>query len=174
MDWLNNYQTLIGVVVGFTGVILTLWYNAKTARDQRDEEREHERKALRVALIAELQINRNALEEKSRQIRENSSMGALVPTDRMDGAYQSFLPRIGLLSKGEVNKVMEAYLSLETYNAKLFVLGMPVDTTPRHVKVTTSNLQTLAGIQERLLGPLDEAIKALEEPTNNEQRKDVK
>ena len=128
MDWLNNYQTLIGVVVGFTGVILTLWYNAKTARDQRDEEREHERKALRAALIAELQINRYALEENSRQLKENpptERREAYMPTDRMDGAYQSFLPRIGLLSEGEVSKVMRAYLSLETYNAHLLLDGEP-------------------------------------------------
>jgi hypothetical protein len=138
-------------------------HNAKTARDQRDEEREHERKALRAALIAELQINRYSLEENSRQLRENPSKGgAFVPTDRMDGTYQSFLPRIGLLSEGEVSKVMSAYLSLETYNAKLFLVGVPVHTSPRHVEVPAKNLQLLARMQEGMLEPIDQAIKALE------------
>ncbi len=165
MDWLNNYQTLFVGVVGFAGVILTLLYNAKTARVQRDEEREHERKALRAALIAELQINQRSLEENLRQQKEGlpeGKGGAFVPTDRMDGAYQSFLPRIGLLSEGEISKVMWAYLSLETYNAKLFLIGVPVHTGPRHVQVPAKNLQLLTGMQEGMLEPIDQAIKALE------------
>jgi hypothetical protein len=163
MEWLYKYQTLIVGIVGFAGVIFTLFYNAKTVRDQRDEEREHERKALRAALIAELQINRYALEENSRQLREKPSKGVVfVPTDRMDGTYQSFLPRIGLLSEGEVSKVMSAYLTLETYNAKLFLVGAPVHTSPRHVEVPAKNFKLLAAIQERVLEPVDQAIEALE------------
>ncbi len=82
MDWLNNYQTLIVGVVGFAGVILTLLYNAKTARAQRDEEREHERRALRAALIAELQINRYSLEENSRLLSKRESFqGRRICTD---------------------------------------------------------------------------------------------
>jgi hypothetical protein len=80
----------------------------------------------------------------------------------MDGTYQSFLPRIGLLSEGEVSKVMSAYLSLETYNAKLFLVGVPVHTSPRHVEVPAKNLQLLARMQEGMLEPIDQAIKALE------------
>lgn len=165
MDWLNNYQTLIVGFVGFAGVILTLWYNAKTARDQRNEEREHERKALRAALIAELQINRDSLEGNLRKLKENPPKeegGAFVPTDRMDGAYRSFLPRIGLLSKSEVRKVMWAYLSLQTYNADLFLIGVPVHTSPRQVQIPAKNLQLLAAKQQGMLEPIDQAIKALE------------
>lgn len=164
LNWLNSYQTLIVGAIGFAGVILTLRHNAKVAHDQRNKEREHEREALRVALVAELRINRRSLEENSRRLKEGSPRGeggVFVPTDRMDGAYRSFLPRIGLLSEDEVSKVMEAYLSLETYNAKLFLVGLPVDTGHRHVHVPAKNARMLAAMQEGMLQPIDQAIKAL-------------
>lgn len=167
MDWLNPLTTLIVGGIGFAGVIYTLRHNAKTARIQRNEEREHEREALRAALLAELQINRQSLQENSRKLRENPSEetgGAYVPTDRMDGAYQSFLPRIGLLSKGEVHKVMWAYLSLQQYNADLLLMGEPAHKSPRHVMVSGKrSLQLLAAKQQGMLEPIDQAIKALEE-----------
>lgn len=162
--WIEKFQTLIVGVIGVAGVIVTLLYNAKVARDQRRDERDHEREALRVALIEELQINRRSLKENSDKLREdppNERGGAYVPTDPMDDAYRSFVPKIGLLSQEEVSKVMEAYLSLQTYNAKLFLLGVPVNTSPRHAKVPAENCTALADLQEVMIGPIDEAIEAL-------------
>ena len=162
---LQTYQTLVVGFVGFTGVIITLWFNARTARDQRRDELAHEREVLRVALIAELKINRRSLRENAETLRENppdSEGGAFVPTDPMDDVYRAFVPRIGLLSQDEVGKVMDAYLTLETFDAKLFLIGVPVPTSPRHVNVPGSNLPILAGMQESVLGPIDEAIGALE------------
>jgi hypothetical protein len=162
--WLKDYQALVVGGVGFAGVIFTLWHNAKVARDRRDEERADERKALRAALVAELQINLEALRENSAKVRKDPPKeggGLFVPTDRMDGAYRSFLPRIGLLSEGEVSAVMRAYLSLETYNAKLFLIGLPVHTSPRHVHVPAKNALALAGMQEAMVEPVEKAVKAL-------------
>ena len=80
----------------------------------------------------------------------------------MDDAYRSFVPKIGLLSQAEVSKVMCAYLTLQTYNAKLFLVGNPVRTSPRHVDVPAENLPLLVGMQESLIGPIDQAIEVLE------------
>jgi hypothetical protein len=168
-SWLYYYQTLVVGVVGFTGVILSLWYNAKIAQDRRDDERRHERKALRAALIAELQINRYSLEENIRGYkdwRSEKKPGGFVPTDRMDGAYQSFLPRIGLLSEDEVGKVMNAYLTLQTYNANLFMLGEPVQASTRLIQVPSTHTGMLVAMQEGVLKPIDEAIKALEKASD--------
>ncbi len=118
-----------------------------------------------MALIEELQINRRSLEEDSRKLKgdpANEETGALVPSDRMAGAYRSFLLRIGLLSAGEVSKVMEAYLSLETYTARLFLVGVPVRTSPRHAQVPARNAGLPAGVQEGMLEPIDQAIETLE------------
>ena len=80
----------------------------------------------------------------------------------MDDVYRAFVPRIGLLSQDEVGKVMDAYLTLEEFYSKLFLLGVPVSTSPGHVSVPSTNLQFLARMQESVLGPIDEAIGALE------------
>jgi len=99
---IGSDQTLIAGLIEFGDVVATLAYNGKVARDQRHDERRHDREALRVALIEELKINRRSLKENSGRItRKPSEKGGdlLVPTDPMDGAYRSFLPRIGLLSR---------------------------------------------------------------------------
>ena len=157
---IEKFQNVIVGIIGFAGVSFTLWFNSKEARKQRREERQHERKALRTALIEELKINRNALVTLEQKPTKNVG-GAYVPTDPMDDAYRSFVPRIGLLSQAEVSKVMGAYLSLRTYNAKLFLVGAPVETSPRHVEVPAENIPLLTGMQEGLIGPIDQAIEAL-------------
>ena len=164
---LEKFQALAVGFVVFAGVILTLWYNARALRRQRRDERHHEREALRVALLEELQINRRSLKESAETLREDPpevQRGAYVPTDLMDDAYRSFLPRIGLLSHDEGGKVMDAYLTLRTYNGKLFLLGIPVHTSPRHVEVPANNAKALAQMQENLVEPIDEAIASLKRP----------
>ena len=79
----------------------------------------------------------------------------------MDDVYQAFTPRIGLLSEDEVGKVMKAYLSLKTYNAKLFLPNLSEPAGPRYVKVSVDNTPRLAKIIEAVLFPVDEAIEAL-------------
>ena len=160
----ERFQTLAVGIVGFVGVILTLWYNAGVARRQRRDERDHEREVLRISLLEELRINRRALKENAELLRKDSpgeQGGALVPTDPMDDAYRSFIPKIGLLSQDEVSKVIAAYLLLRTYNAKLFLVGVPTHTSPRHVNVPAMNVEMLGKMQESFIGPIDQAIASL-------------
>jgi len=51
LDFLNNYQYLIVGILGFAGVIFTLWFNSSLARNQRFEARKHQLEALRSALL---------------------------------------------------------------------------------------------------------------------------
>jgi len=150
-DWLNNYQTLIVGVIGFAGVIITLLVNAKIPRDQRRDEIEHERATLRAALVEELKIIRDSLQGNLARFEElppNGKKGLFLPTDPMDDAYRSFVPRLGLLTEPEVHKVMNAYLYLRTYTARLFLIGVPPHTGPRHVQVPPENLELLRAEME--------------------------
>lgn len=161
--WVQEHETLTVGVLGFVGVISTLWINAWQAREQRREERRHERQTLRAALIEELKINREALVGNTENIDNISETGGyFVPTDLMDDGYRAFTDRIGLLSQAEVRKVMYAYLSLRTYNAKLFLVGVPPHTGDRHVQVPAENGPLLSGMQESLIGPINEAIEVME------------
>lgn len=159
---IKNHQYLIVGIIGLGGVIFTLWFNAREARKQRQEERSHDCNALRTALVEELQINREAFERNSRRSEpQEESGGCFVPTDAMDDTYRAFVDRIGLLTQEEVRKVMYAYLSIRTYHSKLFLIGIPPHTGDRHVCVPADNLPHLYGLQKVLLGPVDEAITAL-------------
>ena len=96
----TEYQNLIVGSIGFAGVIFTLWFNSKEAREQRRDERQHERQALRVALMEELKINRHSLKENMDSLKQPKKVGgAFVPTEPMDDAYRSFVPKTGLLSQ---------------------------------------------------------------------------
>jgi hypothetical protein len=99
---IQHFQTLIVGIIGFAGVIATLWFNARQARNQRIDERHHESEALRTALIEELKIIRESVTENA--AGSDKSQDAFVPTDPMDDAYRAFTHRIGLLSEGEVRK----------------------------------------------------------------------
>ena len=156
-------ETIFIGILGFVGVMITLWYNGKLAREQREDERNHERETLRAALIEELKINRTALRENADTLKGDppeETGGAFIPTDPMDDVYRALVSRIGLLSQTEVSKIITAYLSLRTYNAKLFLVGVPVETSPRHVQVPAKNIAMLAKMQEGVIDPIDEAINA--------------
>jgi hypothetical protein len=165
--WVQEFQTLIAGTIGFAGVIITLVLNAWYVRKQHREERRHECQTLRVALIEELKINRETLVSNMHNVRDTANGlpedgGYFVPTDPMDDAYRAFTHRIGLLSQAEVSKVMYAYLSLRTYNAQLFLVGVPPHTGDRHVQVPVENAQRLARLLEGRVGPIEEAIAVLE------------
>ncbi len=163
--WIEGHQNLTVGIVGFVGVIFTLWFSAWQAREQRQEERRHEIKTLRAALIEELKIHRETMAHDAAKLddEEMSETGSIfVPTDPMDDAYRAFIHRVGLLSQTEVRKVMFAYLSMRTYNAKLFLVGVPPHTGERHVEVPAENGALLSGMQKGLISPIDEAIGVME------------
>ena len=161
--WIQEHPNLTVGIIGFVGVIFTLWFNAWQAREQRRDERRLDRETLRAALIEELKINRAAMVSNLESVDETlESQRYFVPTDLMDDAYRVFTDRIGLLSQAEVSKVMYAYLSLRSYNAKLFLVGVPTHTSPRHVEVPAKNAPLLRAMQESRVGPLDEAIDVME------------
>jgi hypothetical protein len=157
---IQPFQTLIVGIIGFAGVITTLWFNASQARQQRTLERLHEAETLRVALIEELKISRTAVVENSSNM--DMAQDAFVPTAPMDDVYRTFTGRIGLLSELEVGKVMIAYLTLRTFHAKLFLIGVPVHTGDHHVRVPIKNAPLLAGMFKNLLDPINDAIQAME------------
>ena len=160
---IQEHQTLTVGIIGFVGVIFTLWFNARQARAQRREERHHECQTLRAALIAEPKINKESLEANIDKIDDTRETGGyFVPTDPMNDAYRAFTDRIGLLSEAEVGKVMYVYLTLQTYHATLFLIGVPPHTGGRYVEVPAKSGSLLSGALKSMIGPIDEAIEVME------------
>lgn len=156
----KDFQSLIVGVVGFLGIIFTLWFNARQARRDREAELNQERETLRAALLEELKIVHASLERNKADRKEGKA--AFVPTDPMDDAYKAFTQRIGLLTRSEVQKVMYAYLTLRTFEAKLFLIGTPVHTSDRHVQIPHENMSLFYSMEDSLVEPINDAIAAME------------
>ena len=165
--WIENHQTLTVGIIGLSGVIATLLYNARQVGIQRRKELFHERQTLRVALAEELKINRKAFRKSIKILtadQKGGGAGYWVPTDQMDDAYRSFIDRIGLLSESEVRQVMNVYLTLRAYTATLPLIiheNKAGETGGRYVPVPFQSALTLIEIQKNLIGPLDAAIDAI-------------
>ncbi len=61
---------------------------------------------------------------------------------------------------------MDAYLTLQTYNANLFLVGVPPQTGPRNVDVPANNRKMLAAFMEAAIAPIVTAIDALQDGTS--------
>ena len=167
--WIENHQNLTVGIIGFLGVIATLLYNARQAGIQRRKELFHERQTLRVALAEELRINRESFVRSIKSLDTDTALDKApgggeywVPTDEMEDVYRSFIDRIGLLSQFEVRKIMNAYLTLRAYTAVLLLQSIPLETDVRHVPVPSQMGLMLIEKQKSLIGPLEEAIEAIE------------
>lgn len=161
--WIEANPTLTVGILGFLGVMGTLWFNAWLARRQRREELRHERQTLRAALIEELKIiqkgNTKNIEKYSDPPKPTD---ITVPTDIMDDVYRAFTRHIGLLSPGEVQKVMLAYLSIRHVNSLFLVMGSPLENTDRQVRIRADKIPTLLAMLRGLIDPIGEAIQAME------------
>ena len=115
---------VIETLVGFSGVIITLWYNAYQARKQQERQWQHEQKkaaaeeaneraALRAALIAELQEIRLSIQVLLEYDKERKKEILLppVPVDAElnTAIYRAVLPRITVLSAPEISALISAY-----------------------------------------------------------------
>ena len=114
---------IIGViitgVVGFCGIIITLYSNARLSRrdqaaqwkhekDRRDQQHRSERNSLRAGLLAELRTA-SVYVEMMIDKYANHEAGAVLPSGISDDFYRSSVAQIGLLSESEVREVILAY-----------------------------------------------------------------
>lgn len=121
---LQPFQTLFVGVLGFAGVIITMLVNAKMQRSQHDRVLLHESNSLRVAIKSELLANKQAYEFRVEQFNEPSEgSDALIHNKLTDNIYKELLPKIGLLTEEEIEKVLNAYalMSELPYRVRILV-----------------------------------------------------
>lgn len=160
--WIEAHPTLTVGVLGFGGVIYTLWFNADQVRKLRREEQQNERQAMRTALLEELKISLKGIEKNvEKHSPPNEPRDVTAPTDILDDVYQAFTNRIGMLSPEEVQKVMLAYLSIRQANSLLFVIGTSLENTDRQVLIPADKIPRLLTLYKTLIGPINDAIQVL-------------
>ena len=116
MEFLSQWQTLIGAVLGFGGVIVTLLFNAKLARRSESLTREREIKTLCVALQQELLEYRKALVEQTRALHDMEFAGPQSNEQLIDlyplifrQVFDANIERLGLLRPEQVSATLQAY-----------------------------------------------------------------
>jgi hypothetical protein len=163
---LEKYQTIVVGLVGFTGVIVTLYANSRLDRKQHEREILHEERALRQALISELRILRGILEDRSQAKLEGPYSDCMFPALIPDTVYQTFLPRIGILSKEEVSAVMGAYVLVAELPQRLWLLCPAANVergTQEYIFIDKRHLATAVGIHKVLLREVSKALNVLEQ-----------
>ena len=124
MSWyevIKEFQELIGVAVGFTGVILTLLYTAKLARDQRQHEadlarqqRQQESLERGRGLLVELsQMRANIQHLAKKEFNEDQRKDRVVLPIYATPIFDANVQHIGRLPGASVPIVVSAYLQIE-------------------------------------------------------------
>ena len=177
-DFIKTYQTLIVGVLGFVGVVATLFINAWLQRKTERRRIEHETRALRIALIEEMKAQRNALAhsaEGAKEAKNTSGVGrqsALTPLRRWSDIFDSSLDKLGLLTSEEVAAVLDAYLPLKELTSKIRLLELRVPPEQRRVEygagppkgyalVGHQDIESLAKLHSIYVPAFDHAIQIL-------------
>jgi hypothetical protein len=122
-DWydaIRDFQSLAVGIVGFTGVILTLFISARQARTALAETIEHQRRALRVAVVEELKQIKASLSEGLDAIHDPHLPAPvlLVPMLATE-IYSMVVKDIGLLRTDQAQAVILAYASVHRLDMNL-------------------------------------------------------
>jgi hypothetical protein len=124
LDDFLDFQTSIVAVIGFTCVMITLWWNARLARQGRLATLRQTRRTLRTALREELTLLRGHLIRVERVLRDIVRKlpprdTAYEPNDHAAvqeipnlGVYDSLLKEIGTLRQNQVRILIEAHASI--------------------------------------------------------------
>ena len=164
LDCIVRFQTLIAGVLVFLGVFFTLAFNAWLARNERRESLKLERQAIRTALIEELKIVKMSLVDGIEKIeQQKDSTGAMIPNGTMSDIYKTLLPRIGLLTPIQVEKVLFAYMSAIQFRENL-TLPQGATSQEHHIYLPHTAFDAFVNGLRNLTPHIDEAILSLSEP----------
>lgn len=166
LELLERFQTSLVGVLGFTGVIVTMFANAKIQRNLQSAQRQHEVRSLRTALLVELKENVRMYEDRiSTLSKADGTHHALMPSKVTNNIFQSSLSDVGLLSADEVESVLRAYLLLEEMPNRLRLLvgtNNVGEFNDEFIRIDADRQHDAKKVHEALLPRLREAVTALE------------
>ena len=164
---LSEFQTLVVGIIGFAGIIITIYKTSKINRDQRKREILHEQNSIRNALITELESIRVTFEDRSES--EENGQDWLIPKNVSTVIYEVLLPRIGLLSGIEIKRAMKAYLLVNETPIRLSLIsGITMEGVPEgYMHIEKEYVKTARGIHQTFLNEINKAIEILTVNLNN-------
>ena len=169
VQWVDDYQTLITVALGFVGVIVTLLVNASLERRQWGRERAARSDALRLALAEELRLFEDVLKERHDMIAQaerDTTSGLLIPLFHTTDIFENSIDSLGLLRSDQIAAVLRAYLSVRQMPEKLSRLGRTHDQRDEQsfVHVGSEHYRAIKAIHEHPRKEVSAARRALKTP----------
>ena len=170
-------------LLGIGGVITTLYVNTllslhqqetqwKNDNRRREEERQHQRTALRIVLVEELKDLHSTYTEGLKTLEEiEESDSTLIPKDVNDSVFRSMISHLGILTESEVGEIVATYRVISRQNEKLSLLGTTnermrvvgtTEVTPEnYIRVPYDSTHVLLDIQKDIISKLETTISVL-------------
>jgi hypothetical protein len=169
MGVFDKYQTFIAGIIGFIGVIFTIYYNAKQARLQHTRELNHKKLAVRTALIEELTLILSSYQERIETLTlEKCKNSVLIPTNVPNQAYMQLISEIGILDLSEIKLVMTAYQLAIELPVRLNLMVTSSELEPEkmgYIKIDNSQILNIAQLHKNFVPSFESAINALKDNT---------
>ena len=178
---LNQAGIIVAALIGFAGVCITMWWNARLARraqqnqwnedrSRLEEQQRRDRNSLRSALRVELNAACEALKRGEESVSNADATGTYaVHVGISEDVYNSAVGRMGLLPDSELEKVFNAYQMLrarrEVLRLKRKVLG-----TADYVHVPAAQIPWVVSTSKEARKSIQAAITALKEGLEKDRR----
>lgn len=164
---LKTYQTLIVGFLGFSGVVLTMLFNAKMQREQHASNLKHEANLLRVAIKTELLANQEAYEIRIKEFNKPNSdyPDALMKNSLVDNIYNELIGKIGVLTEVEVEKVIHAYaiMSEVLYRVRIIAgTDKIIGYNNESIRITEEKFETVSKLHANILPSIVQAISSID------------
>ena len=160
-DW-TAYQPLI---IGLGAVILGLIANTLLEWSKRRMDRKGDAKRLRAALLGEMRVNRNGLDNRIANRNEaghDLSGALLIPINNHVHIYNASILKIGVLNTKEIYSVITCYEFLINAPKNLGFLGKICgDEYNRWLEVDSKFTNLIIQMDADSIAYLDKAIAAL-------------
>lgn len=158
--------------IGFGSVAYTLFQTARLTREQHAREVNYEQRALRVALLAELESNHDSFQHNLKTALDTQPGGGiLMPMGTETNVYDTHVARIGLLALSQIRSTMCAYARLKTYPERVRLAVGLVEGPPQEdlgqLHVPSKVIPFMTSLMEHVVSDTAKAIEDLKSKASN-------
>lgn len=168
LELASKWQVAIAAIFGFTGVCITLWQNARSARRQSIWLREQTRKSVVNAYLAEFEMIVDSTEKICRQVelilRKPDGVVDMHTTGTRSGrcfdkiAFADTM----LLGRDALSAVIQAYIAIEEHRNLLIAYQMNVIEGTNIFYLKVDQAQDFLNFEKRLNDFARTAVLALQ------------
>ncbi len=155
MAWVQVGVTIFGFTLGFYTAVWTLNRNARLQREHIDRQQRDERQAIRMAIVQELILSREMLQNDEVETAEP------VRSTPRNAVYQALLPKLGSLNESEIQDIIRAHDALTVFAAKVHNLGSKDAKMDGYVHLKQNKLARYEELRAECLPCVCQCIKTI-------------